>query len=167
MSREDGLYSNYADEVRDWVKMQMVELKALYEAEVLKNEELQEKITCLESDSMNEVSQAEFDDMVEEKDAEIKRLIQKCNTSILKRKEIEKKIPELLEEERYREREANERDWNDKSEEQIEELQEKIKCLERLNMKAPTQGFRLVIEEENKKLKEENKKLKESAQQRM
>jgi len=160
MSREDGLYSNYADEVRDWVKMQMVETQALYEAEVLKNEELQEKITCLESDSMNEVSQAEFDDMVEEKDAEIKRLIQKCNTSILKRKEIEKKIPELLEEERYREREANERDWNDKSEEQIEELQEKIKCLERLNMKAPTQGFRLVIEEENKKLKE-------SAQQRM
>ena len=84
-----------------------------------------------------------------------KRLIQKCNTSILKRKEIEKKIPQLLEQERYREREANERDWNDKSEEQIEELQEKIKCLERLNMKTPTQGFRLAIEEENKQLKEE------------
>ena len=57
-----------------------------------------------------------------------KRLIQKCNTSILKRKEIEKKIPEL---------------------------QEKIKCLERLNMKTPTQGFRLAIEGENEKLKEE------------
>ena len=39
-----------------------------------------------------------------------KRLIQKCNTSIVKRKEIEKKIPELLEQERYMEREANERD---------------------------------------------------------
>ena len=84
-----------------------------------------------------------------------KRLIQKCNTSIVKRKEIEKKIPELLEQERYMEREANERDWNDKSEEQVEELQEKIKCLERLNMKTPTQGFRLVIEQENEQLKEE------------
>ena len=84
-----------------------------------------------------------------------KRLIQKCNTSILKRREIEKKIPELLEQERYMEREANERDWNDKSEEQVEELQEKIKCLERLNMKTPTQGFRLVIEQENEQLKEE------------
>lgn len=69
----------------------MTDYKSLYEAEVLKNEELQEQITCLESDSMNEVSQAEFEDMVEEKDDEIKRLIQKCNTSILKRKEIEKK----------------------------------------------------------------------------
>ena len=84
-----------------------------------------------------------------------KRLIQKCNTSIVKRKEIEKKIPELLEQERYMEREANERDWNDKSEEQVEELQEKIKCLERLNMKTPTQGFRLVIEQENEQLKKE------------
>ncbi len=36
--------------------------------------ELQEKITCLESDSMNEVSQVEFDEMVEEKDEEIKEL---------------------------------------------------------------------------------------------
>ena len=52
----------------------MTDYKSLYEAEVLKNEELQEQITCLESDSANEVSQAEFDDMVEEKDDEIKRL---------------------------------------------------------------------------------------------
>ncbi len=36
--------------------------------------ELKEKITCLESDSMNEVSQVEFDEMVEEKDEEIKEL---------------------------------------------------------------------------------------------
>ena len=59
----------------------MTDYKSLYEAEVLKNEELQEQITCLESDSMNEVSQAEFDDMVEEKDDEIKRLIQKLKES--------------------------------------------------------------------------------------
>jgi uncharacterized phage infection (PIP) family protein YhgE len=37
-------------------------------------EELEEKITCLESDSHNEVSQAEFDDMQEDLEAEIKKL---------------------------------------------------------------------------------------------
>ena len=47
-------------------------------------EELQEKITCLESDSMNEVSQAEFDDMVQEKDDEIKQIKKKCMKSISK-----------------------------------------------------------------------------------
>ena len=47
-------------------------------------EELQEKITCLESDSMNEVSQAEFDDMVQEKDDEIKEIKKKSMKSISK-----------------------------------------------------------------------------------
>ena len=44
-------------------------------------EELKEKITCLESDSMNEVSQVEFDEMVEEKDEEIKELKLKLEAS--------------------------------------------------------------------------------------
>jgi septal ring factor EnvC (AmiA/AmiB activator) len=43
--------------------------------------ELKEEITCLESDSMNEVSQVEFDEMVEEKDEEIKELKLKLQAS--------------------------------------------------------------------------------------
>ena len=52
---------------------------AVEEEYVLKEfvDELQEKITCLESDSMNEVSQEQFDEMVEDKDEEIKELKQK------------------------------------------------------------------------------------------
>ena len=38
------------------------------------NEALEEKITCLESNSHNEVSQAEFDDAIDERDEEIKKL---------------------------------------------------------------------------------------------
>ena len=38
------------------------------------NEELKEKIICLESDACNEVSQAQFDDAMEDKDIEIKKL---------------------------------------------------------------------------------------------
>ena len=38
------------------------------------NKELKEKITCLESDSHNEVSQAEFDDMKDELEEQIKKL---------------------------------------------------------------------------------------------
>lgn len=134
MSREDGLYSNYADEVRDWAKKEIAKLEqeivwknaridwletvqvvgsdmccpveqniqlkeqnkelqekinlaeAAEEEEstlscnlLVQIEELQEQITCLESDSANEVSQAEFDDMVEEKDDEIKRLKEEHN----------------------------------------------------------------------------------------
>lgn len=61
--------------------------------------ELQEKITCLESDSMNEVSQAEFDDMVQEKDEEIKQMKKKCMKSVSKlareKKNIIKQLTEL------------------------------------------------------------------------
>ncbi len=45
--------------------------------------------------------------------------------------------------------------WNDK----IKRLEAENKELKRLNMKAPNEGFRLALEEENKKLKEENEKL--------
>ena len=132
--RQDGLYSNYADEVRDWAKKEIAKLQheivweksrvnwlenvtvvgsdmccpveqnrqlkeenkklqekinmaeaGLEEESTLscnlleQIEELQEQITCLESDSANEVSQAEFDDIVEEKDDEIKRLKEEHN----------------------------------------------------------------------------------------
>jgi len=55
--------------------------------------ELKEKITCLESDSMNEVSQAQFDEMVEEKDEKIKELKDGERMQILlKEQEITKRI---------------------------------------------------------------------------
>ena len=48
--------------------------------EILKeNDELREQITCLESDSHNEVSQAEFDDMKEDLESQIKKLEEKVS----------------------------------------------------------------------------------------
>lgn len=67
------------------------------------NEKLKEKIICLESDSMNEVSQAEFDDMVQEKDAEIKEIKKKCMKSVGKlareKKDLKKELADLRHEE--------------------------------------------------------------------
>ena len=54
--------------------------------------ELKEKITCLESDSMNEVSQVEFDEMVEEKDEENKELKDgEMQQILLKEQEVTKR----------------------------------------------------------------------------
>tara|TARA_R110001592_G_C12658647_1_gene702182 strand:- start:113 stop:553 length:441 start_codon:yes stop_codon:yes gene_type:complete len=73
---------------------------------------------------------------------------------VLKRKEMEKKIPELLEAERYKERETNERDWKDLSEEKIEELEEKITCLESDSMNEVSQAeFDDMVEEKDDEIK--------------
>ena len=70
---QQGIISKYSEENDMWhrVKDELTE-----ENEKLKEEiqELQEKITCLESDSYNEVSQAEFDDMKQELQEEIQEL---------------------------------------------------------------------------------------------
>ena len=53
------------------------------------NEELKEKIICLESDACNEVSQAQFDDAMEDKDIEIKKLQEE-------NEELKKEVDEQL-----------------------------------------------------------------------
>ena len=62
-------------------------------------------------------------------------LQRKQNEEIEKLKEEIKGIPALLEEERYKERACNERDWEDKEEEMREELEEEIKELKEENEK--------------------------------
>jgi DNA polymerase II small subunit/DNA polymerase delta subunit B len=53
-------------------------LKTLDEKKALKkeNEELKEKITCLESDSYNEISMAQYEDMKEDYEEEMEKLKQ-------------------------------------------------------------------------------------------
>jgi len=72
----EALKAKVSNTVKDAEKMNMDGWKIIAENEKLKkeNDELKEKITCLESDSHNEVSQAEFDDAIDERDEEIKKL---------------------------------------------------------------------------------------------
>ena len=65
----DKNFSDLLDVAGEWAKTKVSEEKLQEE-----NEKLKEKIICLESDACNEVSQAQFDDAMEDKDIEIKKL---------------------------------------------------------------------------------------------
>ena len=63
------------------------------------NKELKEKITCLESDSHNEVSQAEFDDMKEGLESQIKHLASQVEQGSSRRQNAQldsRRITELI-----------------------------------------------------------------------
>jgi hypothetical protein len=70
-------FDGIIEKMKNDEKREMDENKKLKEEiEELKeeNETLEERNVCLESDNMNEVSQTEFDDAIEDKDEEIKKL---------------------------------------------------------------------------------------------
>ena len=54
--------------------MSSIDWKKMYLKTLAENEELKEKIICLESDSHNEISMTEYEDMKEELEEEISEL---------------------------------------------------------------------------------------------
>jgi len=116
------------------------------------NEELKEKIICLKSDSYNQVSQAEFDDMQEDLEAEIKKLKEERDFFQL---EYHKSLEIYADDSEHYEKEIKKL-----KEEQFDNMEELAKrdgmCLVDIHLYDKL----IQQEEENKQLKEENKKLK-------
>lgn len=143
-----GYFDSTPDEVVDYIKKLKKDCNEAYRKGLYSNNETVVRY-------INNKKTLTCDLQTTKKENEkLKRQMDKLKAEIAK-------IPDLLEAERYEERECNERDWEDKEEEEIDELKEEIA----LRLEENEKLLRQYIDgqKEIALLKEENEKLKKKA----
>ena len=135
-------------------KIEIMKLKGQVEKNLERNQDLKDFRSVCDSLSLPELT----DDCLMEYITELKGEIEKLKAKVAE-------IPDLLEEERYKERAQNEQDWEDKDEEERLDREGEIEKLEEENekLKAELNAFVSVFDGNTsmKKMKEENAKLKQ------